>query len=494
MIGDAERQILPAAMRHSGRFSVATQWYLRGWLPMDYQWAFHQVVIPNVVWLAGIASGKTTSVAASNAIDCLTIPYFRALNTSVTARQATLVFDMFMEWYEGNKRLEPLVEHISLRPYPTIKFKNFAEWEFRTAGRDARFIRGSEYDRISFDEAGLDPWGEAVKVLRGRLRGTRIDGTIRMARLDVITSPTDAPWLRERWNKGDPQHEGRDLTLYRSMRTSTYDNVRLLPAQIHAMEADYSPEMIEVELKGNFPDYGYSMFPSGHMRSCTDQSLYDMAWIGLNPETGKPKPGFVLAEDPRHGITHFELPYNPQRTYIMGGDPGTENVPKRSAAPVIVLDVTEKPYRVVYFDWVSGSGSYKPFLRSYKYALEKYNPILKGIDATGPQKALDELGFEEYGIQTDKLNFTTEKNAMLNALSMLVTNHHIAWPPIKGLLRQMGEYTIARDAKIAQDIPMTLAMLAHLARYIPAQRSKDKKVKRANHRNRKLRSNTARRR
>ena len=40
-----------------------------------------------------------------------------------------------------------------------IKFKNFSEWEFRTAGLDARFIRGFEYDRINFDESGLDMVG-----------------------------------------------------------------------------------------------------------------------------------------------------------------------------------------------------------------------------------------------------------------------------------------------------------------------------------------------
>ena len=468
---------------------------MRGWGPLDYQWAFHQIRIPNAVWLAGIAAGKTTAVAASYAIDCLTIPYFRALNTSVTARQATLVFDMFMEWFEGNSRLENLIQHISLRPYPSIKFKNFSEWEFRTAGRDARFIRGSEYDRIAFDEAGLDLWGEAVKVLRGRLRGTRIDGTSRMARLDVITSPTDAPWLRERWNKGDPNHIDKDLSLYRSMRTTTYDNTKLLPVQIAAMEADYSPEMIDVELKGLFPDYGYSMFPSGHIRACTDQSLYDAAWLALNPEDGgRPLPGFSLGEDNRHGIVFFELPYDPKRVYIMGGDPGTENVPKRSAAPVIVADVTEKPYRVVYFDWVSGNGSYNPFLKSYKYALNKYNPILKGIDATGPQKALDELAFENFGIQTDKLNFSSDKDAMLNALSMLVTNQDIRWPPAKGILRQMGEYTRARDKALAQDIVMCLAEIAHLARYVPEARSRDAKVRKSNYRKRKSRTTASRRR
>jgi len=133
-------------------------------------------------------------------------------------------------------------------------------------------------------------------------------------------------------------------------------------------------------------------------------------------------------------------------------------------------------------------------LRAYKYAINKYQPILKGIDATGPQKALDELAFEEYGIQTDKLNFSTEKDAMLNALSFLVTNQDIRWPPIKGVLRQMGEYTRERDAKIAQDIVMCLAEIAHLARYVPDKRSRDAKVKKGNYRKRNNRTNASRRR
>ena len=96
-------------------------------------------------------------------IDCLTIPNFRALNTSVTAKQAELPFEMVQPWLEDEK-LKHLVEDVSLRPYPTIKFKNGSFWIFRTAGKDGRFIRGMEFDRINYDEAGLDYGGETVKV------------------------------------------------------------------------------------------------------------------------------------------------------------------------------------------------------------------------------------------------------------------------------------------------------------------------------------------
>ena len=171
VLSDADRQLLPLALRQNKGFHLATEWYLRGWKPLWYQYAFHQTLTPNVTMLAGIASGKTTVVAASYFMDCLTIPYFRALNTSVTSRQAELPFEMIMGWIEGNDRVENMIDNISLRPYPLIKFKNYSEYIFRTAGKDARFIRGHEYDRINYDEAGLDFFGEATKVLRGRLRG-----------------------------------------------------------------------------------------------------------------------------------------------------------------------------------------------------------------------------------------------------------------------------------------------------------------------------------
>lgn len=217
------------------------------------------------------------------------------------------------------------IEHIALRPFPVITFKNHSEWEFRTAGTDARFIRGSEYDRINFDEAGLDLNGIIIKVLRG----VRPDGynTPRMARLDVTTSPTDALWLRERYDKGDPECEEHDLRRYRSLRVATWDNTMLTEDQVEAMKAEYPPDMIDVEMGGFFPDYGFSMFPPVHVQACTDQSLYDAAYIAINPEEGAGRKGYRLDEDPRHGIIHFEVPPEPGRLYIMAGDPGTGNYP-----------------------------------------------------------------------------------------------------------------------------------------------------------------------
>jgi hypothetical protein len=490
---DADAELLPLALRHNKGFHVATKWYLRGWEPLWYQYVFHQLTVPNTSFIAGIATGKTTGVAASYLMDCLSIPYFRALNTSVTAKQSELPFEMVTSWIEGNPRLEHLVDSISLRPYPQINFKNFSQWVFRTAGRDGRFIRGMEFDRINYDEAGLDVTGETPKVLRGRLRGVRPDGTKRMDRLDVTTSPTSSAWLKERFEKGWKENPTPDPD-YMSLRVSTYENTRLTAHTIRLMEAEYSDDMIDVELKGFFPNYGSSTFPIGHLEACTDQSLNDAMEEALRPETGRPKAGYRIEEHPRYGITLFELPFNPAHMYVMAGDPGTDGPPRRNSPCVAVLDVTERPRRLAYFHWVDGRGSYGPFLSSYKYAISKYRPFLKGLDATGTQKAIDELAFENYGIAVDGINFARDKSAMINSLITDVAEHAMCWPVIKGLQRQMGSYCLANDHKIPQDIVMTLAMLSYLARHTPDQNEEEREVQRANYRNRAKRTNRGRRR
>jgi len=153
----------------------------------------------------------------------------------------------------------------------------------------------------------------------------------------------------------------------------------------------------------------------------------------------------------------------------MAGDPGIDDPPRRNSAVIIVVDIEKKPSPVVYFDWVAGNGSYLPFLDSYRYALQKYRPAIKLLDTTGPQKMLQEIAFEQHGIDTDKMNFSQDKDGALNSLSLAVTNHDILWPPIKGLLRQMSTYTRENDRKAGfpQDITMALAMVAFGMRFAP---------------------------
>nr|MBN1228874.1 terminase family protein [Anaerolineae bacterium] len=493
ILTEADQTLLPLALRENKGCVTASEWYF-GQTPMPLQYAFHQILVPNVTYLAGIAAGKTTAVAQSYTLDCISIPHFKALNTSVTSTQAELVFEMINGWIETNDHLAHLVEDISLRPYPVILFKNYSEYHFRTAGKDARFIRGQEYDRINYDEAGLDYAGVSLQTLRGRLRGKRPDGNTRMARMDVTTSPTDAPWLEQRFNRGVKDHPTAALEMYRSIRATIYDNTHLTPQQVALMEADYTDEMIDVELRGLFPKYGLTMFPREHIDACTDMELNDLMTEAIRPETGKPQSGYRYIEHPRYGITHFELPAEKQGRYILAGDPGMGDPPKRNAPVVLVARIDREPWDIVYFDWVYGRGSYKPFLNSFKYAIEKYQPVLRGLDATGTQRAIEELAFESEGIVVEGLNFQRDKDAMINALSLCITGHRFRWPVIRGLINQMRTYKREEDKKLAQDIVMTLAEIAFLARWLPEEMGADVAYTRAGaFRNRKQRTTMGRR-
>ena len=372
-----------------------------------------------------------------------------------------------MGWIEGNPRLEHLIEDISLRPYPTIKFKNYSEWVFRTAGKDGRFIRGMEFDRINYDEAGLDFSGDAPKVLRGRLRGVRPDGTRRLTRLDVTTSPTGAPWLKERFYRGWKGHPDANLEDYFSLRIATYENSHLTRKTIELMEAEYSDDMIDVELRALFPDYGMSMFPSAHIDVCTDQSLNDAVEMGVEAGERQAEAGLPAGGAPALRDHVVRAAGGPLRALCDGGRPGTGWTARRNAGVVMVMDIAKNPNQVVYFHWVDGRGSYNPFLSSYKYAMDKYLPVYKGMDTTGTQKAIDELAFENMGMTIDGINFQKDKEAMLNSLSSYVTNHQISWPVIKGLVSQMSTYSREADKKIAQDIVMCMGELAFLARHAP---------------------------
>jgi hypothetical protein len=465
----ADETILPMALRQNGGFAKATEWYLMGWKPLPYQYAWHHVLHLNATCIGGVAVGKTTMEAASNTIDCLTIPHFKALNTSVTAKQAELPFMMFMSWYEGNKNLAHLVRDIRLRPWPIVTFENFATYEFRTAGLDARFIRGFEYDRINYDECALDPLGRTAEVLRTRLRGTRPNGETRMARLDTVTSPGAVLWLKERFEKG---FRPEDKRLYFSMRIKTWDNTHLTQDQIDAMMAEMPPEIVAVEMGAEWPNYGSAYFPERYVDIAIDQDLYDDCYISLNPENEgeKPKLGYELEEDARIGTTKFSLPYIPGNRYIIAGDPGKGNPPHRNAGVVLVADVTQRPYRMVHLNWVAGNGAIRPWIQAYKNAIDIYQPERKGLDVTGTQEYMDEIAFQEAGISTDGISYSADKYGMLNML--LYDLQYSRWrvPPIAGLIRQTKTYSLEADREdrgLAQDLVTTWAQLSWLAKDVP---------------------------
>ncbi len=448
----------------AGRYDLFTQYYFDGWTPLKNQFVEHYAPQRTVTHLGGVGSGKTSGKGRSFLTKTLTIPYYLGLNTSVSAFQAKLMHEQLLPLVEGHKPLEPFIKDVKSRPYPVIETIFGSKFACMTAGVEARLIRGSEWDEINGDEFGYERSEMTVNALRGRLRGTRPDGTFRMARLTITTTPTDVPWLRTFWDRGDKKSGSDELDLkrYYSLRSTLYDNT-------------YIPDWQREEILALFPDWGDTEFPVKFIDACEDVYLNDMMEQMVNPVIlaengeeipGKPLPGAAVIELPRIGVTLWEMPWDPLRQYVLASDPGTLSPPKRNAPVVMVWDVTEKPYILVYFHWVSGGGSYMPWLSSFKYAAAKYRPVFKGIDSTGPQKAIDELVLERDGFSMDSVNFAHDKAGMLNALKLLLQNHELRFPAIKGLRHQLRTYKV-KDDDIAQDLVATMMVFAHLERFLP---------------------------
>lgn len=475
-ISSEDKVMLQMALRSTKGYAAFAKYYF-DFAPTKHQFLMHQIDIPTMLVLGSIASGKTTGTSISMMGDHLALPAFRGLTTSITSAQANLQFEYLMPHLEENKRIKHLIKDVVKNPFPTISFMNGSVWTFRTIGFEARNIRGMEFDRINFDEAAFEPNPNTVPTLRGRLRGNRIapkdgrPGVPRMGRMDLTSSPSDAPWFMEAWNKGDKHALEYRPGDYYSMRITIHDNPHITQRQIDLMMAEMSDEQIRVELMAQFPDYGASMFPLRFVSACEDTALNQEMEDALKPVDDTltivlpPVPGFDQQYHPRHGITLYQVPYKPGHRYIMAGDPGMGDLPNRNAGVVMCLDVTTYPYTLAYFHWVSGHGSYKPFLQSYRLCMDLYHPLLKGIDATGPSKAIDELGLEDLGIETDAINFGKDKDGMLNALSMLISSIGLRMPVIHGVHRQLVAYQ-RDDKNLNQDIVMTLAQLAFLCRMV----------------------------
>jgi hypothetical protein len=472
------------ALALNGGYMQFSQYYF-GWEPLQNQWVIHYAPQSNVIHLGGVGSGKTMGEGFSLVTDCMTKPYFQALNTSISSFQAKLMYDK-LQPYINQPHVEKFVKDVRSRPYPEIIFWNESKFACMTAGHLATLIRGSEWDRINGDEFGYERYEETLFALKGRLRGTRPDGTYRRARLDITTTPTEVEWLRRWWDRGDKTVGGEDYepNRYLSLRSTLFDNHHIPEWQRTEIMAGYTQEMVEQEIMAQFPSWGDTEIPIQFIDACEDVWLNDLMEQMTNPiieqeggsvVAGTPVPGAVVLELPRVGVIRWEMPYEPGKMYVLATDPGTSSPPKRNSPVVLVFDVTTKPYKLVYFHWISGSGSYMPWLTSTKYAIEKYRPYMKGIDATGPQKALDELVFERDDISVDSVNFARDKDGMLNALKMIFQNHELRFPYIKGLRHQLRTYK--RDDKdLAQDIVAALMVFAYLTRYLPNTLPSQKKT------------------
>lgn len=122
---------------------------------------------------------------------------------------------------------------------------------------DAELFRSLEVDRAWIDECHY--WGLAdYYVLISRLRGS--EQTRRLypqlkQQLRITANPphTTDHWLVDKRTTPSPRTGKPPFTLFQS---STFDNYLLPPEYVEGMLEQYDPELIDIEIKGQFGDIG----------------------------------------------------------------------------------------------------------------------------------------------------------------------------------------------------------------------------------------------
>jgi len=175
------------------------------------------------------------------------------------------------------------------------------------------------------------------------------------------------------------------------------------------------------------------------------------------------------------GEDHFSTPKQPGHIYAAAWDLAGNKLRKRNrrsgSDPTVgmVADVTQKPWRIVRYDFIhGGDADWQDKYSLIADVAKEFDVFLTAIDSTGQQDTVVEA-LELRGIQVDGIHFGGSSNKKIDMLRNLQLVMELEYDGKKGCLtapaiprvRHELEHYILPDEGIAQDTVMTLAMLAH---------------------------------
>jgi hypothetical protein len=470
MAFDANDITVLQASKENG--SIFTKYYLAGFGFLPWQLMFHHAIHPAITCIGGVGSGKTVGAGCSAATWSAMTPYFKFMNVAPTSWQSSLMYADILNRAEVGRYREKFIRHTVRKPYPVIYLINGSTLEFMTAQDDIVKLRSWEGDWMHLDEGGFVPTlATTLGVMRTRLRGKTATGRPRLGRLSLTSTATDNPDLWDRFDR-----HLTDSSTYLSFTVRSDDNMHLSRRDLELMREEIPEELRAIEMDGVRPLGRGEYFPLHVVQMNEDTTINDTVHRATLEPYGR-REGFVYEETPRHGLIRYQLPYLPHREYLIAGDPGTGNLPRRNAGAIGVFDITGFPYvpgsvaKLVAFAWVSGGGRYEPFEIQYKTWWEYYRcGFNAALESTGPQKSYAEYAFN-MGLQGQEMWITgidmsgNRKKEALQATIQIFQRAKFRIPLIRGMRSQLIGYTLP-DAKIAQDlVSMLMTAAAWLRSY-----------------------------
>jgi hypothetical protein len=264
-----------------------------------------------------------------------------------------------------------------------------------------------------------------------------------------------------------------------SIVVSSRHNHNVTEEQLRRMVARIPEDERQRFIDGTRPEGRGHFFDKQSVYKC--EFLHEVELVQEKQEKGVP--GYKIERLHGAGITYYMTPAQAGRVYMVFGDPGTDDAPKRNSPVLMCWDVTDfprLPAKLVAFYWGSGRKKIGPFINQLLNFINIFTPVMAGIDATGPQKNMNSL-INEYALKRNYeendtalyninavigMDFSGPKKvAYLHAARLLIEGELLTWPKeITGMRSQLTNYDFENDKKIAQDIVATLAMSAHAIR------------------------------
>lgn len=436
--------------------------------PMPWQSYFYHAPQKQKIVVAGIRSGKTFGASIGFLHYATFNPWTRIANASISLDQAKIVYYSALD-LASKKNFEKFVKDTVKHPFPRIVMVNGAEMWFRSVGYEAELWRGQEFDWINVDEGAYIPHVATIATLQGRLLGKNpMTNRYRDGVFTITTSPRGRGWLQEMWRKGDANYPEADLEHFLSLRVRTLDNPHLNPAQVELLLANYTERQRQQELEGMFLDPEDAVFSWESISATSDaeqrEEVRDLLKQIDALEEGTSK------QFSQNDYQRFQLPPQPGRAYICSWDIGTTATRHlgRNATVLFVLDITERPWRVVAYRRET-QGSYPMIIQWIK----EYDGIYKNqgrsqcwtvIDATGSGQVVQQILQDEHGLDVEGLTYSmATKPEVITAGQVALDNRWLIAPPIRAMMDEFSGYEMD-DKKIVQDCVMSLCQGLYHAR------------------------------
>ena len=478
----AECQLLEAGSENP---NLLTGYFCRK-IGEELGWQFDANFTPDGAWqldacmasqtlhviVGGVGTGKTIGIAAGAIVWALTTPDFKFLNIGKELHQAKYVYKEIANFCRGTI-LGKLVWTMRESPTPYIEFRFFmgerlirATFEFFGLGDDADALNIFSWrgDWINIEEAGrIDNLAEIAGNLQTRLTGA-INNRSYLGRLSLISNPLDNP---DMWNLFDLALSRPDKVL--AISVSTLHNKNVSDEQIDSMRMVVPEGKQEAYILGARTDPEGGFFHRNTVLACGSESMSELIKASYDSHV----PGYVIIEAANLGWVHFETPYSNDREYAIFGDPGILGPPMRNAPVLSAWDVSnpKTAARLVAFWWGNGGGRIEPFVDKLVYFIQKYHPIVAGIDSTATQKYLaemltiDRIAGEGLSVESiTGMDFSgAKKMGYLAALRIAMEDKKLVWPSTVKGVKQITGYDPLRDtanSKLPKDVVSCFAMAA----------------------------------